>query len=135
MMDHQVEWMIEFTQPCEDGGKVVKRGLDATPMVIKKYGIEPDEVMAFTCWQGRKKAITAFHFHPDFPDAARRRYMEVHDDGREVMAGVMASMEAERRQRMRDWNERTLRTAAAARRTLGAALSALALTMLHGHLR
>jgi len=134
-MDHQVEWLIEFSQPCEGGGKVVKRGLDATPMVVGKYGIGPDEVMAFTCWQGRKKAITAFHFHPDFPDTDRRRYMEAHDDGREIVTGVMATMETEKRLRRREWNERTLRTAGAARRTLGAALSALALIVLHGHLR
>ena len=39
MMEHEPEWLIEIFQEYDDGFKVAKRGLDASPMVIKKFNI------------------------------------------------------------------------------------------------
>lgn len=100
MTDHESDWLIEFDHEYDDGFIVRKRGVDASPLVVKKYGLEPDEVMAFTCHQRAHKALTAFHFHPDFPDADRRAYMHRHEEGHAVAVGVgsrLAQMRVMRR--------------------------------------
>ncbi|MFQ5764473.1 MAG: hypothetical protein ACE5GT_06055 [Rhodospirillales bacterium] len=105
-MDPQNEWLIEFVHEYEDGFKVTKRGLDATPLVVKKFGLAPDEVMAFTCHQRANKAMTAFHFHPDFPVETRRTYMRRHVEGHEIAVNVGSRLAAERAQRRRVIEER-----------------------------
>ena len=65
--DDNCPWMIEFRQNYIDGLSVEKRGLDATPMVMKKYDIGLNEVMTFSSYQKRNSAISVFHFHPEFP--------------------------------------------------------------------
>jgi hypothetical protein len=57
MMDQNTDWLIEFVHDYDDSYFVTKRGLDATPVVGKKFDLAVDEVMA----------LTAFYFHPDFP--------------------------------------------------------------------
>ena len=51
MMDQNTDWLIEFVHDCGDSYFVTKRGLDATPVVVKKFDLAVDEVMAFTCYQ------------------------------------------------------------------------------------
>jgi len=87
-------WMIEFKQDYVDGLSVKKRGLDATPMVMRKYDIGPDEVMTFSNYERRNQAISVFHFHPDFPFASRRQYMEKHTEGYEVAEDAITDMKA-----------------------------------------
>jgi hypothetical protein len=82
-------WMSEFRQQYPEGLCVIKRSLDATPMVIRKYNIGPDEVMAFSSYQKRKQAISVFHFHPDFAHADRHLYMQQHQEGYEVLEEVL----------------------------------------------
>ncbi|NQU61476.1 MAG: hypothetical protein HQ512_10135 [Rhodospirillales bacterium] len=98
MTDNDYEWLIEFVHDYDDGYQVTKRGLDATPLVIKKFDLRPDEVMAFTCYQGANKALTAFHFHPEFSLADRDVYMRLHEEGHEVALGMGASLAASRAQ-------------------------------------
>lgn len=76
--------LIEFNQSYSDGQSVCKRGLDATPMVVRKYGLNEQEVMCFSNHEKRNTALTAFHFHPDFPANQRKSYMEAHQDGYEL---------------------------------------------------
>ena len=78
------EWIIEFYQIYDDGFEVTKRGLDAAPMVIKKFNLVKNEVIAFTSYQYANKSLTAFHFHPDFSNEDRREYMRKHEDGHEL---------------------------------------------------
>jgi hypothetical protein len=92
------EWLIEFFQAYEDGFEVIKRGLDAAPMVVRKYDIAQNEVMAFTSYQRANKALTAFHFHPDFPDADRRSYMRNHEEGHELAISIRSRRAAQRAQ-------------------------------------
>ncbi len=88
-------WMIEFRQDYLDGVSVNKRGLDATPMVMRKYEIGVNEVMTFSNYDKRKQSISVFHFHPDFPFDARRQYMEMHSEGYEVAQEVVADLQEE----------------------------------------
>lgn len=101
MSDRQPEWLIEFVHRYEDGYKITKRGLDATPPVVKKFDIGPDEVMAFTCHQRAHKALTAFHFHPDFPLEDRRRYMREHAEGHDLALSLGSRLAAERARKLR----------------------------------
>jgi len=109
MVDHQHEWLIEFVHQYDDGYVITKRGLDASPIVIKKYGLGPDEVMAFSCHQRAHKAMTAFHFHPDFPADDREPYMRRHDEGHEVAADIGSPVAAQRQQMRRVLEERVTR--------------------------
>lgn len=101
MRDHDSEWLIEFSQEYDDGYKVTKRGLDATPMVIKKFDIGQDEVVAFSNHQRANKALTAFHFHPDFPVEDRPGYMRRHEEGHEIAISSGSRQAAKRAQRHR----------------------------------
>lgn len=120
------ELLIEFTQTYPDGARVVKRGLDASPLVVRKFDLGTDEVMAFTNWHGRRKAMTAYHFHPDFAASDRHGYMEAHDEGRQMIAAVAHRLREERRHRWVDWNARLAKRARAAGRVLDLALAAVA---------
>lgn len=102
-------WMIEFSQDYMDGFHVKKRGLDATPMVMKKYHIGSNEVMAFSNYQKRHSAISVFHFHPDFPFEQRREYMEMHSEGYEVVLEAVAESKTERRKQQAVWATRLRR--------------------------
>jgi len=115
--------LTEFTQDYIDGYHVVKRGLEASPMVIKKFDIHSDEVMAFTSEQGRNTALTAFHFHPDFPVGARRAYMEVHEEGHTLAAEAGKRRRAERTMLRNRWEGRVARIG----RGVSIALSAVAM--------
>lgn len=106
MRDHNSEWLIEFSQEYDDGSKVTKRGLDASPMVIRKFDIGRDEVMAFSSHQRANKALTAFHFHPDFPAEDRWAYMRRHDDGHDLVLDVGSRQAAQRAQMRRVMEER-----------------------------
>ena len=106
MMEHEPEWLIEIFQEYDDGFKVIKRGLDASPMVIKKFNIGSREVMAFSSFQRANKALTAFHFHPDFPDEDRRGYMFRHDEGHEIAVSTGSRAGAQRAQMRRVLEER-----------------------------
>lgn len=91
--------LIEIVQAYPDGIKVRKRGVEATPGVIRQHQLAPDEVMAFSCCAGRGRAITAFHFHPDFPMERRRAYMRLHDEGRALATAERTEAQATRRRR------------------------------------
>jgi hypothetical protein len=104
--EQDYEWLIEFFQAYDDGFEVTKRGLDATPMVVKKFNIAPNEVMAFSSYQYANKALTAFHFHPDFPDEDRRAYMQNHEEGHELVLSVGSRRAAQRAQFRRVVEER-----------------------------
>ncbi len=106
MREHDSEWLIEFSQEYDDGYKVTKRGLDASPMVIKKFDINRDEVMAFSSHQRANKALTAFHFHPDFPPEDRWGYMRRHDEGHDLAVNVGSRRAAQRAQMRRVMEER-----------------------------
>lgn len=93
--------LIEFVHVYDDGCRITKRGLDATPPIIKKFELRADEVMAFTCHQRANRALTAFHFHPDFPYRDRHGYMCAHDDGHDLAAGAVAREAARRAERRR----------------------------------
>ena len=54
------EWIIEFYQIYDDGFQVTKRGLDAAPMVIKKFNLVKNEVIAFTSYQYAVKDLLAY---------------------------------------------------------------------------
>ena len=108
MTDDTYEWLIEFAHDYDDGYQVTKRGLDATPLVIKKFNLQPDEVMAFSCHQRANKALTAFHFHPDFPLHDRAAYMRRHEDGHDVALGVGATQVASIVQMRRRTEKRVL---------------------------
>jgi hypothetical protein len=82
--------LLEFTRCYEGGDKVAMRGLRAASYVVKKYELKPDEAVAFSSWQGVRKAMTVFHFHPDFEQAAMRTYMENHEDGLLMLQEVRA---------------------------------------------
>ena len=103
VVDHT---LVEFKQNYEKGWTVSKRGLDAAPMVMRKYDIGEKGVMTFTNHQGRKQAFTAFHFHPDFPVSERRPYMEAHRDGYELVNELYGASEAERRADKKKWASR-----------------------------
>ena len=100
-MDHTDEWLIDFIHADDEGNKITKRGLDATPLIVKKFDLGPKEVMAFTCHQRANKALTAFHFHPDFPLEDRRSYMREHGEGRDLTASIGSRLAAERARRRR----------------------------------
>ena len=109
MRDHKSEWLIEFSQKYDDGYKVTKSGLDASPMVIKKFDLGPEEVIAFTCYQRANKGLTAFHFHPDILLEDRRLYMRQHEEGRDLTASIGSRLAAERTRNRRKMKERITR--------------------------
>ena len=90
------DWFLEFQQDYGDGVLVTKRGLDASPLVVRKYEIGADEVLAFSTYDGKRRAMTVFHFHPDFDSERRRRYMEAHREGYDVAVEVTGLLAAER---------------------------------------
>ena len=105
-VDHR---LIEFRQKYENGQTVVKRGLNATPMVLKKYRIGEKEVMSFTNHEGHMRALTAFHFHPNFPESQRQPYMESHHEGQELAEIISNELAAEIRAGRQKWRLRTRR--------------------------
>lgn len=90
------DWFCEFAQDYGDGIRVTKRGLEATNLIIRKYAVAPDEVLAFSTFCSPRRAMTAFHFHPDFDPERRRLYMEAHREGYDVAVDVTAHLAAER---------------------------------------
>jgi|TARA_Y100000294_G_scaffold78885_1_gene74191 hypothetical protein len=106
MTDQNTDWLIEFVHGYDDGYFVTKRGLDATPVVVKKFDLGVDGVMAFTCHQRANKALTAFHFHPDFPPEDRQEYMRRHAEGHELVLGIGSPLAALRARKMRVFEER-----------------------------
>lgn len=72
---------IEFTQAYGESIRVTKRGMNATPMVVRKHDLGEQEVIAFTSWLDNNHAMTAFHFHESFPLEDRQDYMCKHEDG------------------------------------------------------
>ena len=96
MMDQNTDWLIEFVHDYDDSYFVTKRGLDATPVVGKKIDLAVDEVMA----------LTAFHFHPDFPLEDRPGYMRWHAEGHELVLSVGSPLVALRERKMRVFEER-----------------------------
>ena len=52
------DWFLEFQQDYGDGVLVTKRGLDASPLVVRKYEIGADEVLAFSTYDGKRRAMT-----------------------------------------------------------------------------
>jgi len=101
-----VEWLIEFFQTYEDGFDVSKRGLDATPIVIKKFNLVKNKVMAFTSYQYANKALTVFHFYPDFPKEDRRPYMRKHEEGHKLAVSMGSRRAAQCAQFRRVMEER-----------------------------
>ncbi len=125
------EVLIEFTQAYDDGIKVLKRGVDATPLLVRKYEMHPAEVMAFSNVDGGRRAITAFHFHPEFPDADRRAYMRNHEEGHQM---ARAAGPDRTTFRLSDWaaaRDRAVALFAGAFQVV----SALALGFVNGHFR
>jgi len=104
--DDYCPWMIEFHQDYINGLSVEKRGLDATPMVMKKYDIGLNEVMTFSSYQKRNSAISVFHFHPEFPFEQRHDYMEMHSEGYEVALETASEVKAERVEQQAVWAAR-----------------------------
>lgn len=120
------DWFLEFRQDHADGISVVKRGLEASPLVVRKYDIAPNEVLALTTHLGRRQAMTVFHFHPSFGVDGRRAYMEAHDEGRELAEEIARLADAQRGPR-RAMIEDGLRKA---RRALAIAAQAAAVLIL-----
>ena len=104
---HEFDYsLIEFTQMYPDGQSVCKRGLDATPMVVRKYGLGSKEVMCFSNHEKRNRGLTAFHFHPEFPLNQRKTYMENHRDGFELVTEIEAQRLSERQIEISKWKTR-----------------------------
>ncbi len=118
--DERLNW-LEFDQDYEGGLHVLKRGLDASPLVVRKYHLGPDQVMAFSDHRGRRKAISVFHFHPAFPAENRDVYMRGHDDGRQLIGDYLD----ERAETQRRWVARWRGRAGAAARAAGLASHAI----------
>lgn len=76
--------LIEFEQTYRGGRLVTKRGLIASEPVVRKYDLGAEDVATFSNHEGRNRAHTAFHFHPDFPEAKRRAYMQANHEGFEL---------------------------------------------------
>jgi len=70
--------LVEFVQDYRDGIKVTKRGLSASPMICRKYGLKPGKVAVFTSSMGGRKAMSVFHFHPSCTLEKRKNYMRKH---------------------------------------------------------
>ena len=117
---------FEFRQDYGDGIRVTKRGLDASLLVVRKYDIGRNEVLAFSTYDGKRRAMTVFHFHPDFDLRRRRHYMEVHREGYDVAREVCAHLDAERARRQ----EALRRRLAKARRAVTVAAHAAAVFIL-----
>jgi len=109
MMDQNTDWLIEFVHDYDDSYFVTKRGLDATPPIVKKFDLGPEEVIAFTCYQRANKGLTAFHFHPDILLEDRRLYMRQHEEGRDLTASIGSRLAAERTRNRRKMKERITR--------------------------
>jgi hypothetical protein len=128
MLNQNTDWLIEFVHDYDDRYFVTKRGLDATPVVVKKFDLGVDEVMAFTCHKRANKAMTAFHFHPDFPLEDRPEYMRSHAEGHELVLSVGSRLAAQRAQKMRVFEERV----SGLRRSLAVRLQTAALFLAAG---
>ena len=120
------DWFFEFDQDYGDGIHVIKRGLDASLLVVRKYDIGADEVLAFSTYDGKRRAMTVFHFHPDFDLRRRRHYMEAHREGYDVARTVTGHPQAERAQRQAAIRRRV----AKARRAVALAAHAAAVFIL-----
>lgn len=120
------DWFFEFVQDYGDGIHVTKRGLDASPLVVRKYDIGADEVLAFSTYDGKRRAMTVFHFHPDFSESRRRHYMEAHREGYDVACEVTGHLAAERARRQ----AAIMRRVAKARRAVALAAHAAAVFIL-----
>ena len=120
------DWFFEFQQDYGDGIHVTKRGLDASPVVVRKYDIGKNEVLAFSTYDGKRRAMTVFHFHPDFRADRRRHYMEAHREGYDVAQEVTGHLEEERARR----NEAVKRRLAKAKRAVSVAAHAAAVFIL-----
>lgn len=118
--EDRLNWM-EFRQDYEGGLHVLKRGLDASPVVVRKHRLAPDQVIAFSDHRGRRKAISVFHFHPAFPAENRDAYMRGHDDGRQLIGEYLDHRAETGRRRMARWRGR----AEAAARAAGVAVHAV----------
>ena len=103
MWEDQAAWLLEFRHDYGERCRVIKRLVEAAPMVIRKYDLEPGTAIAFTVWEGGGRAMTTFHFHPDFPMDGRRAYMVDHDEGGSLAARMLDGLRAERRRRWRNW--------------------------------
>ena len=126
---------FEFRQAYKGGLVVEKRGLDASPLVVGKYGLAEDQVMAFSSWQKRRRAVTVFHFHPSFPTESREPYMRAHSEGHELL-DAFQDREAGRRQRR--WEASMEKVSDAARkggRTVRALAGAALLAVINGGMR
>lgn len=135
MVDHPDDVMIEFSQTYEDGKSVLKRGVPASPMVVRKYEMADDEVMSFTTWRGHHKAMTVFHFHPAFPADRREDYMWGHEEGWELLDDYYEKLGEQRRA---DWRARTYRASQWAKHagaTVNTLIAAFVVALLHGQVR
>ena len=120
------DWFFEFEQDYGDGIHVIKRGLDASLLVVRKYDIGTEEVLAFSTYDGKRRAMTVFHFHPDFDPHRRRHYMEAHREGYDVARTVTGHLEAQRAERQAAIRRRV----AKARRAVALAAHAAAVFIL-----
>ncbi|MGB0672105.1 MAG: hypothetical protein ACPGNT_11470 [Rhodospirillales bacterium] len=84
--DLSQSWLLQFTQTYGPLDRVAKRGLNATPAVIAKHAIQSGAYLAISAVEGRHRAVTVFHFHPDVPDANRRSLMEADRSGIDALA-------------------------------------------------
>lgn len=119
-------WFAEFRQDYADGIQVLKRGLEASPLVVRKYDIGADEVLAMSTHMSRRRAMTVFHFHPEFAANRRRAYMDAHLEGRDLAIDIWQREQAE----MGERRAMILRRVARARRAVGVAAQAAVVFLL-----
>ena len=62
--------------------------------------------MAFSSHRRANKAMTAFHFHPDFPDEDRPGYMRIHEEGHDIAISTGSRQAAQRAQMRRVMEDR-----------------------------
>lgn len=86
--------LVEFTQTYRHGIKITKRGLSATPVICRKYGLTPGKVAVFSSPMGGRKAMTVFHFHPSCSSSKRRIYMRKHKNAAREIARQVRSSQA-----------------------------------------
>jgi len=86
MRNEESRALVEFSQTYRHGIKVTKRGLSATPVICRKYGLKPGKVAVFSSPMGGRKAMSVFHFHPSCSVKKRRAYMRKHRNAARELA-------------------------------------------------
>lgn len=76
---------LEFTQTYNRNRKVIKRGINASVIEVRKKSIPADSFQTYVSRISNETAFTAFHFHPEYPIDKREALMMANRDGLELL--------------------------------------------------